>query len=209
MLAQRLYVPGPLPWASEGNVILQGSHAQEEVCLCRDAVELKSCICFYRRILLSRICFNGHTFLASITLAGLNKKDFWFSSKRVAILSSERSGQFLDRYFLPINTIYNAFFPMRQDTANKAVFVLVVFTLVGLHSLTDFLCGEVSVFCYCKMKLAKDSFQSHWKVNRRGIGAVSLCEIWTLQLQIAFLDLNHLFFFKSCYTTIQVVTFLL
>lgn len=193
VVAQCLNVPGPMVWASVGNVILQGSHAQEEVCLCGDAIELKSCICFYRIIWLFRICFYVHTFLASITLAGLNKKDFWFSSKWVAILPSEGSGQFPDRYFLPINTIYHAFFPMRQDTANKTVFVLVVFAAVGVHSLTDFFCSEISIFRYCKMKLAKDSLQSPCKVNRKGIGAISLHESWTLRLQIVFLEINLFF----------------
>lgn len=83
---------------------------------------------------------------------------------------------------------------MRQDTANKTVSVLVVFALVDVHNLTDFLCGEVSTFFYFKMKLAKNSFQSRWKVNRRGIGAVSLYESWNLQLQIAFLEMNNLLF---------------
>lgn len=89
---------------------------------------------------------------------------------------------------------------MRQDTANKTVFVLVVFAPVDVHSLTDFLCGEVSIFCYCKMKLAKDSSQSRWKVNRRGIGAVSLYESWTATANCISRDKQ--FFFKSCNTTI-------
>lgn len=203
-LAQCLYIPGSLLGTSVGDVILQGGHAQEEVCLCRDALELKPRILLHRRILLSRICFDGHTLMESITLAGLNKKDFWFSSKWIAILCSERSGQFSDRYFLPINTIYNAFFPMRQDTANKTVLVLMVSTPEDVHSLTDFFCSEISIFFYCKMKLAKDIPQSRWKAKRREIWDISLYGSWTLQLQIAFLDITgHLL-----HDYIRVATFL-
>lgn len=81
---------------------------------------------------------------------------------------------------------------MREDTANKTVLVLMVFTLEALQSLTDSFCSEVSIFFYTKMELAKDIPQSRWKAKRREVGDISLYESWTLQLQIAFLDITRL-----------------
>lgn len=46
VLAQGLDVPGPLPRVPVGHVILQGGHAQEEICLGGDALQLKSRVCF-------------------------------------------------------------------------------------------------------------------------------------------------------------------
>lgn len=61
---------------------------------------------------------------------------------------------------------------MRENTANKTVFVVVVHAPILVHYVTDFLCSAVFVFCYYKMKVAKDFSQSIWKVNQGGIKAV-------------------------------------
>lgn len=106
-------------------------------------------------------------------------------------MSSERCGELLDRHLLPIDSVNNAFFPMRQDTANKTVSVLVVFAPEQVHNLTDFFGSEVFIFCDCKMQLAEDSSQSLWKANR-GENWSSLFQNSTLPLQIAFLERNNL-----------------
>lgn len=49
---------------------------------------------------------------------------------------------------------------MRENTANKTVFVIVIFAPVDVHNLTDFFCSEVFIFFYLKMKGAEDFAQS-------------------------------------------------
>lgn len=61
---------------------------------------------------------------------------------------------------------------MRENTANKTVFVIVIFAPVDVHNLTDFFCSEVFIFFYYKMKGAEDFAQSSWKANRRVTKAV-------------------------------------
>jgi hypothetical protein len=65
-------------------------------------------------------------------LTSLNKKDFGFSSQGRALGTSEIRCQFIDGGLLSIGAIDNAFVSMGEDTADKAVFVIVVHSLIGL-----------------------------------------------------------------------------
>lgn len=100
-------------------------------------------------------------------MTSLDKKEFRFACKRRALQTSEVRGQLIDGGFLPITAIDDALISMGKDTADEAVFAIVVHALVFFQGLTDCLRCGVFVMHYLKMKLAKGAVQSLWKVKYR------------------------------------------